>query len=137
MDNDSQPAPSRAPAPPPQPYVAFRRDGWTAARQLAFLEALHVTRSVARSAASVGMSITGVYNLRRRPGAARFADAWDSIMASPPPGPRPVYQQPEFMPDRVEIVYRMGKPVGLRRRPDTRRLTARIAYLDRLADKSG
>ena len=75
--------------------------------------------------------------LRRRPEAARFAEAWDAIMASPLPGPRPVYPRLEPMPDRVELVFRMGKPVGLLRRPDARRLGARLAALDKLAEKRG
>ena len=44
----------------------IRRDGWTAERQLRFLDALARTRSVTRAAASVGMSRESAYRLRGR-----------------------------------------------------------------------
>ena len=65
----------------------FRRDGWTPARQLAFLGALGSTRSVTRAAAAAGMSRESAYRLRKRASAALFAAAWDRILASPAPRP--------------------------------------------------
>ena len=58
----------------------FRRDGWTPARQLRFLDVLARTRSVTRAAAAAGMSRESAYRLRNRPSAALFAAAWDRAL---------------------------------------------------------
>ena len=57
-----------------------RRDGWSVARQAAFLAMLSRTRNVRRAAAHVGLSRESAYRLRRRPGAESFAAAWDAII---------------------------------------------------------
>jgi len=56
-----------------------RRDGWTATRQLGFLDALVGTRSVTRAAASVGMSRESAYRLRARDQGGLFAALWDRV----------------------------------------------------------
>jgi hypothetical protein len=61
----------------------IRRDGWTAERQLAFLEALAHTRSVSKAAASVGMSRESAYRLRERAEGALFAASWDRALQVP------------------------------------------------------
>ena len=58
----------------------IRRDGWTAQRQLRFLDVLARTRSVTRAATAVGMSRESAYRLRNRKGGALFATAWDRAM---------------------------------------------------------
>lgn len=60
--------------------VAPRRDGWTPARQAMFIGYLAETRSVEAAAARVGMDKTSAYRLRKRPGAAGFASAWDAAL---------------------------------------------------------
>ncbi len=55
-----------------------RDDGWTPARQRAFLEALASCGSVAAAARRVGMSRESAYALRRRSDARGFAQAWDA-----------------------------------------------------------
>jgi hypothetical protein len=65
----------------------IRRDGWTIERQLAFLDSLVRTRSVARSARSVGMSRESAYRLRARPQNGLLAAQWDRILASAPRRP--------------------------------------------------
>lgn len=55
-----------------------RDDGWTPARQRAFLEALASCGSVAAAARRVGMSRESAYALRRRADARGFAQAWDA-----------------------------------------------------------
>lgn len=57
-----------------------RRDGWTPERQLQFLGSLAQSRNVTRAAAAVGMSRESAYRLRKRPGAALFALAWDRAL---------------------------------------------------------
>jgi hypothetical protein len=60
----------------------IRRDGWTAERQLRFLDALARTRSVIKAAAAVGMSRESAYRLRNRKDGALFAAAWDRALES-------------------------------------------------------
>jgi hypothetical protein len=57
-----------------------RHDGWTPARQRAFVEYLAETLSVETAAALVGMSPQGARELRRRPGAEGFAAACDAAL---------------------------------------------------------
>ncbi len=54
-----------------------RRDGWTPARQEAFLDALGQCGSVQRAAQCVGMSASTAYRLRARPEGQDFAQRWD------------------------------------------------------------
>lgn len=58
----------------------IRRDGWTAERQLRFLDVLARTRSVTRAAATAGMSRESAYRLRARRDGALFAIAWDRAL---------------------------------------------------------
>ncbi len=57
-----------------------RHDGWTPARQVAFIEALADTGSVSTAAAQVNMTTVGAYQLRRQPGAEGFARAWEAAL---------------------------------------------------------
>lgn len=57
-----------------------RRDGWTAARQLRFLDMLVRSRSVTRAAAAAGMSRKSAYRLRDRPDGALFAAMWNQAL---------------------------------------------------------
>lgn len=78
---DSSPAPSPAGAPAPR---SIRRDGWTPARQLAFLDALARTRSVTAAARAAGMSRESAHRLRNRRDGALFAAIWDMAVAPAP-----------------------------------------------------
>ena len=60
-------------------HKSIRRDGWTAERQLRFLDALASTRSVIRAAAFAGMSRESAYRLRDRCEGALFAAMWDNL----------------------------------------------------------
>ncbi len=60
--------------------VKFRHDGWTPARQKAFIGALADTGSVSRAARYVNMSPEGAYYLRRRAGAESFRRAWEAAL---------------------------------------------------------
>jgi hypothetical protein len=68
-------SPSDSPRPP-----KIRRDGWTAERQLHFLDALTRTRSIAKAATAAGMSRESAYRLRERRDGALFALLWDRIL---------------------------------------------------------
>lgn len=59
-----------------------RHDGWTVERQVAFIQSLRLTGCVARAAAAAGMSREGAYRLRKRPGHAHFARAWNAALAT-------------------------------------------------------
>lgn len=58
-----------------------RRDGWTAARQTAFIAALAGGDSVTAACRAVGCSPKSAYALRRRADGAGFASAWDTAVA--------------------------------------------------------
>jgi hypothetical protein len=60
-----------------------RRDGWTAERQLRFLDVLAATRSITKAAASAGMSRESAYRLCKRKDGALFAVAWKRIVEMP------------------------------------------------------
>ncbi len=57
-----------------------RSDGWTAARQRTFIEALADTGSVRAAAREADMSVQSCYRLRRAPDAKQFAAAWDAAI---------------------------------------------------------
>lgn len=65
----------------PVPSRTNRRDGWTEARQRAFIAALSRCGSAAASARQVGKSVRGAYALMERPGAESFIAAWDLAVA--------------------------------------------------------
>ena len=86
-----EPNPSCPPPPPSFARVPLRarRDGWTAERQAAFIDALAATRHVGRACARVGMSRESAYRLYGRPDAASFRAAWDACLAMAPVPPLP------------------------------------------------
>jgi hypothetical protein len=57
-----------------------RHDGWTAGKQIAFIEALAETACVEEACRRVGMSRQSAYALRRRPCGIAFRDAWDAAL---------------------------------------------------------
>lgn len=61
----------------PVPRQCNRHDGWTPARQRAFIEALADLGSVEAACRVVDMSSVGAYHLRRQPGAEAFRAAWE------------------------------------------------------------
>ncbi|MDQ3478920.1 MAG: hypothetical protein M3438_07165 [Pseudomonadota bacterium] len=72
---------------PDTPLIAFqpaelraRHDGWTAEKQIAFIEALAETACVEQACRRVGMSDSAAYKLRRRPCGAAFRYAWDAAL---------------------------------------------------------
>ncbi|WP_305097137.1 hypothetical protein [Croceibacterium aestuarii] len=78
--NTRWPAYARVPPFLPVPLRA-RAGGWTHQKQAALIGFLAETGCVAEAARRVGMSRMGAWRLRRRPGAAGLAHAWDTVMA--------------------------------------------------------
>ena len=60
--------------------VRYRHDGWTAERQIAFIEKLADCGTVSAAARHVGMSRESARQLRRRPCGRAFRDAWDAAL---------------------------------------------------------
>ena len=87
--SESSPASSRRSSarrvPPfyPVPGLRRHRNGWSPARQAAFLGYLAETGAVSAACARVGMSRESAYRLRRRAGAESFAAAWDAALGLP------------------------------------------------------
>ena len=78
----AEPQRRRLPAFHPVP-IGPRSDGWNPRRQAAFIGYLVETGSVQAAARRVGMGRESAYRLRRRPGAAGFAAAWDAALGKP------------------------------------------------------
>ena len=123
----------RVPAFVPVPTRA-RADGWTPARQAAFLGALALTRSVSAAARRVAMARETAYRLRRRKGAESFAAAWDAALGRAAGAKRKV--TPEERARRAiegllkPHVWR-GKHVATVRKADNSALLSHLAQLDR------
>jgi hypothetical protein len=98
-----------------------RENGWTPARQWAFIQALEASGSVADAAARAGMSAGSAYRLRRHPEAEEFRRAWAAAQAR-------LWQRVEQVAlDRVvngdlEVIERDGAIVATRRKPCSDRL---------------
>ena len=117
----------------PVPLRAERDDGWTLARQANFLGWLAETGSVSAACARVGMSRKGAYQLRRKPGAESFAAAWDASLGKPVS--KVTIGDLDFLAYHglVRPMFRGGKYIGWRQRPDTSAGLKLIARFDRLA----
>ena len=59
------------------PY-RYRHDGWTLARQVAFLRALRETANVRVACGNVGLTSTSAYRAKKR--LPEFSDAWDAAL---------------------------------------------------------
>lgn len=118
-----------------------RRDGWSAARQCAFLAHLYLTGSVTAAARAVGMTRESAHRLRRREGAESFAGAWDRVLAQPGTGrcdpARPDYRKVTTgtLLNRLEtglvqpVIYRR-QMVGIRAKHDDATLFRLLRRLD-------
>jgi hypothetical protein len=99
--------------------VRARADGWTAERQTGFIEALARTGTVEGAARAVGMGTSSAYELRARPDAVAFREAWRVAIDYA------VHQLGEAVIERAlhgtatPVFYR-GEQVGERRRYDER-----------------
>lgn len=64
----------------PVPMARTRHDGWMPQRQKMFIAALYATGTVDSAAKAVGMTRMAAYNLRKRPGAESFSNAWERAL---------------------------------------------------------
>ena len=76
--------------------LKVRHDGWTAARQVHFIEVLAATRSIAAACGAVGMSRTSAYKLRGHPEARSFRFAWSAAL-------RPDFDRPRRLSPRTTL----------------------------------
>jgi hypothetical protein len=102
------------PAFTPVPRLKPRSNGWSPEIQLAFIEALAETGSVAAAARRVNRAPEGAYLLRRHPQAKEFRKAWQAALDLG------MQKIEDVAMDRalngVEVpVYSYGKLVGTRR----------------------
>lgn len=127
----------RIPAFHPVP-VGKRHDGWTPARQVCFIGMLYETRSVVAAAKAVGMGRESAYRLRKRPGAAGFAAAWDAAMGLTPRPVNLARAKSTGLPAHyrlrtglMQVLVRAGGFAGVSKKPDNSALLQHIAQLDR------
>src|SRR5688572_29121922 len=71
---------SKLPVPFTPAQLRPRHDGWTAERQIAFVEALAETACVEEACRRVGMSDSSAYRLRNRYNGRHFRAAWDAAL---------------------------------------------------------
>lgn len=77
----SRPAGKATPDLPFHPIpLRERHDGWTADRQITFIDALAASGCVTDAARTVGMSVRSAYRLRAHPEAGSFRLAWDNAL---------------------------------------------------------
>lgn len=139
------------PPPPPPPRTPRRRipafhpvpigpraDGWTPQRQAAFIGYLAQTRSVLAAARKVEMGRESAYRLRKRPGAAGFAAAWDAALgrsheavdltSAKSTGLTAAYR---FHAGLAQVVMYAGRYTATRWKDDDNALLQHLAQLDR------
>jgi hypothetical protein len=93
--------------------LCVRHDGWTPARQRAFLRALSVTGCVRDACARAGISNTSAYRARKK--SAAFARAWERSLAKAAPTIEQAAYERAVLGWEEPIV-QGGKVVGVKRR---------------------
>lgn len=128
--------PIRAPAPNVPDFTPVprrgRSDGWTEARQRAFIAMLAATGSVTVAVDSVGLSIGGVYKLRSEPGAASFVRAWSEALDAGVAALRTVAFDRAVNGVPVTLHYK-GEQTATTTRYDNRLLMSLLRNYDRVA----
>ncbi len=125
---------ARVPAFSPVPLRA-RADGWTPARQSAFLASLAITGCVTKAARRVKMARETAYRLRAKPGAGSFAAAWDAVLGKASQGDKRKVTIEERAQRALHgllkpLIYR-GEHVGTMRKADNSALLGHLAQIDR------
>ncbi|WP_338426410.1 hypothetical protein [Sphingopyxis kveilinensis] len=99
-----------------------RKDGWSPAKQRAFIEALADTGSVVTAAQRVGMSESSAYRLRRSPDAAAFDRAWSAAIDTASKKLLDTAFERAIVGSEEPVFDRDGNPVGRRLRHSDRLL---------------
>ncbi|HTN13843.1 MAG TPA: hypothetical protein VL094_03455 [Sphingomonadaceae bacterium] len=110
-----------------------RKDGWSGALRVKFLDHLSTQGTVRGACASVGMSHEAAYRLRRRD--PLFARGWAAALVLARETSTDVLAC-RALDGVEEEVWHGGEMVGTRRRYDTRLLLAHLARLDRLVEQA-
>ncbi len=110
-----------------------RKDGWSGALKIKFLDHLATKGTVRAACAAAGMSAEGAYRLRRRD--ALFARGWAAALVLAREAGSDELACRALDGVEEEIWYR-GEMVGTRRKYDTRLLLAHLARLDRQVEQS-
>lgn len=141
-------APSRE-IPPLPAFLRFapvpvrsRHDGWSPALQLRFVVALARGAGVDEAARRLGRSRQTAYALRKLPVAQGFAAAWDAAVAFAREARGLAWagrRLPGASPEGIETVlvprFYRGRLVGYVQREDVSGAMARLARLDRIAER--
>jgi hypothetical protein len=107
-----------------------RAGGWSAERQIAFIDCLRRIGVVAAAARSVGMTAGAAYQLRKRAGPdSGFVRAWNCALDQAQSEAIDEARSRSFGPTR-EPVFRCGRQVGWRERYDNKLLYAALRALD-------
>ncbi len=120
---------------PAATFAVERLDGWTRARQGAFLRALSTSHNVAAAARSVGMSRQSAYKLRARLKGEPFDLAWDAAFSTSFDALSEAAMNRALNGIEVPHYYR-GELVGTSRRFDERLTVALLAMRARLVDQA-
>jgi len=120
--------------------VRGQHNGWTPARQLAFIVALARGAGPDETARSLGMTRQTVYRLRKRPDARSFAAAWERAQAFARSVARMRSSQASGFGGIDTLLvprhYR-GRLIGFVQREDTAGAMRVLGRLDRLAERLG
>ncbi|MFC4292160.1 hypothetical protein ACFOWX_07005 [Sphingorhabdus arenilitoris] len=92
-----------------------RQNGWSPARQKAFIQTLAETGSVTRAARSVNLSAPGAYYLRRHRHGGEFRRAWDQALELAMSYLKDLAFE-RTVEGELEPVWQKGKLVGYRRK---------------------
>jgi hypothetical protein len=99
----------------PVPRLIRCENGWTPARQRAFIEALAETASVRRAAMMVNMSKVSCYHLRKHPQGESFRKAWDAAVDAGIAHLKDIAFE-RAVEGQLEPVWQAGKLVGHKRK---------------------
>ena len=113
----------------PVPLIRARHDGWSAARQRAFIAHLAESGIVASAAKAVGMGVTSAYALRARAGAESFVEAWDIVLDAARGRALAMVQHQAIHGTTTPRFYR-GRFAGTITRHETRLALAALRALD-------
>jgi hypothetical protein len=112
-----------------------RAGGWSAARQIAFIDCLRRIGVVAAAARSVGMSAGAAYQLRKRAGPdSGFSRAWDQALDEAQSEAFDAARTHGFGPIR-EPVFRCGRQTGWRERYNNKLLFAALRAMDGISGR--